>query len=145
MKEQNKKFNYIRKWPVSFTSFFPLILRGKCKLKYIEIVAPFPKTRSMYLLSHPVFTFSKPLVQIHCLFVRLLKSIFFSIGLLYIFVFFEYFNIALFYFLHPLLSVMFLSITYGKVDTFQAALEVKQQTTGQQDYQFCFLASWSRH
>ena len=48
-------------------------------------------------------------------------------------------------FLHPLLSAMFLSITYGKVDTFQAALEVKQQTNGQQDYQFCFLASWSRH
>ena len=48
-------------------------------------------------------------------------------------------------FLHPLLSAMSLSITYGKVDTFQAALEVKQQTTGQQDYQFCFLASWSRH
>lgn len=44
-----------------------------------------------------------------------------------------------------LLSAMFLSITYGKVDTFQAPLEVKQQTTGQQDYQFCFLASWSRH
>ena len=44
MKEQSKKFNYIREWPVSFTSFFPLILRGKCKLKYIEIVAPFPET-----------------------------------------------------------------------------------------------------
>ena len=145
MKEQSKKFNYIREWPVSFTSFFPLIFRGKCKLKYIEIVAPFLKTRSMYVLTHRVFTFSKPLFKLTFYLSETPQKYFFSPSVYFTSTFFPSTSALTYLIFCTLFYLLFLSITYGKVDTFQAALEVKQQTTGQQDYQFCFLASWSRH
>ena len=114
-------------------------------MKYIEIVAPFPETTVYVFINSSCIHFFKA-TCLNSLFIcqRLLKVFFLHRSTLHLRFFLS--TSALWYhFLHPLLPAMFLSITYDKVDTFQAALEVKQQTTGQQDYQFCFLASWSRH
>ena len=104
-------------------------------LKYIEIVAPFPETTvDVCINSSCIHFFKATCLNSSFICQRLIKRILLFIGLIYIFASSEYLSIEVSYFLHPFLSAMFLSITYGMVDTFQAALEVKQQTTGQQDY-----------
>lgn len=104
-------------------------------LKYIEIVAPSLETTvDVCINSSCIHFFKATCLNSSFICQRLIKRILLFIGLIYIFASSEYLSIEVSYFLHPLLSAMFLSITYGMVDTFQAAPEVKQQTTGQQDY-----------